>query len=161
MVSRPGRRSPCRLSTACSAPIESASGRPCTATCTDSGPVSTCQVSGDTARDLRTARERHHRIDARSCRPSTRDGGDYAREGALLSRGWLDGRVEITVTDAAERERFEAHDENGTLLGVLTYQLTGSIIAYTHTRVEPDFEGHGVGSALAAAAMDDAQSRNR
>jgi hypothetical protein len=73
----------------------------------------------------------------------------------------LDGRVETTVTDAAERERFEAHDENGTLLGVLTYQLTGSIIAYTHTRVEPDFEGHGVGSALAAAAMDDARSRNR
>jgi uncharacterized protein len=80
---------------------------------------------------------------------------------AFSSRGWLDGRVETTVTDAAERERFEAHDENGTLLGVLTYQLTGSIIAYTHTRVEPDFEGHGVGSALAAAAMDDARSRSR
>ena len=73
----------------------------------------------------------------------------------------MDGGVEITVTDAAERERFEAHDENGALLGVLTYQLTGNIIAYTHTRVELEFEGHGVGSALASAAMDDARARQR
>ncbi len=69
----------------------------------------------------------------------------------------------IVVTDAAERERFEARDEADELAGVLTYQLTGSIIAYTHTRVEPRFEGEGegVGSALARAAMDDARSRGR
>jgi predicted GNAT family acetyltransferase len=73
----------------------------------------------------------------------------------------LDGGVTITVTDAPERERFEAHDEAGVLAGVLTYQLTGPIIAYTHTKVEPAFEGHGVGSALARAAMDDARARGR
>ncbi len=67
----------------------------------------------------------------------------------------------ITVTDAPERDRFEAHNEAGELAGVLTYQLTGAIIAYTHTRVFPQFEGHGVGSALARAAMDDARARNR
>jgi predicted GNAT family acetyltransferase len=73
----------------------------------------------------------------------------------------LDDGVTITVTDAPERERFEAHDEAGVLAGVLTYQLTGPIIAYTHTKVEPAFEGHGVGSALARAAMDDARARGR
>jgi predicted GNAT family acetyltransferase len=73
----------------------------------------------------------------------------------------LDGGVEITVTDSAERERFEAHDEGGALLGVLTYQLTGGIIAYTHTRVEPEHEGHGVGSVLARTAMDDARAKGR
>jgi predicted GNAT family acetyltransferase len=73
----------------------------------------------------------------------------------------LDGVVSIAVTDATERERFEARDENDVLAGVLTYQLTGTIIAYTHTRVEPAYEGQGVGSALARAAMDDARTRGR
>ncbi|MET0423089.1 MAG: GNAT family N-acetyltransferase [Actinoplanes sp.] len=74
---------------------------------------------------------------------------------------WLDGGVSFTVTDVAERERFEARDEAGELVGVLTYQLTGPIIAYTHTRVEPQFEGSGAGSELARAAMDDARAKGR
>lgn len=73
----------------------------------------------------------------------------------------LDGAVTFTVTDAPERERFEAHDETGALAGVLTYQVTGAVVAYTHTRVEPAFEEQGVGSALARAAMDDARARRR
>lgn len=79
------------------------------------------------------------------------------------SRGspWLDGRVTFTVTDVPERERFEARDEADALAGVLTYQLTGTIIAYTHTKVEAPFEGHGVGSALARTAMDDARAKGR
>jgi predicted GNAT family acetyltransferase len=73
----------------------------------------------------------------------------------------LDGRVSFTVTDVPERERFEARDEADALAGVLTYQLTGAIIAYTHTEVDPRFEGRGVGSALARTAMDDARARGR
>ena len=67
----------------------------------------------------------------------------------------------ITVIEVPERERFEARDEAGEVAGVLTYQLTGSIIAYTHTKVDPRFEGQGVGSALVRAAMDDARGKNR
>ncbi|WP_433393683.1 GNAT family N-acetyltransferase [Micromonospora sp. KLBMP9576] len=69
--------------------------------------------------------------------------------------------MQFTVTDAPERERFEARDENGALAGVVTYQLTGGVIAYTHTKVEAEFEGHGVGSTLARAVMDDARARGR
>jgi predicted GNAT family acetyltransferase len=69
--------------------------------------------------------------------------------------------VKFTVTDVPERERFEARDETDTLAGVLTYQVTGPIVVYTHTKVEPAFEGQGAGSALARAAMDDARSRGR
>ncbi len=67
----------------------------------------------------------------------------------------------FTVTDVPGRERFEARDEADALAGVLTYQLTGAIIAYTHTQVDPAFEGRGVGSALARAAMDDAREKSR
>ncbi|MGK5684737.1 GNAT family N-acetyltransferase [Actinoplanes sp. URMC 104] len=67
----------------------------------------------------------------------------------------------MKVSDVADKERFEARDDDGVLAGVLTYQVTGNVIAYTHTRVEPAFEGHGVGSALARAAMDDARDRGR
>ncbi|MEU4558716.1 GNAT family N-acetyltransferase [Actinoplanes sp. NPDC023936] len=69
--------------------------------------------------------------------------------------------MSISVTDAPERERFEARDDDGNLAGFVTYQLTGAIIVYTHTEVVPAYEGHGVGSALAKAVMDDAKSRNR
>ncbi len=65
------------------------------------------------------------------------------------------------MTDVPERERFEARDEADDLAGVLTYQLSGTIVAYTHTNVDPRFEGHGVGSALARTAMDDARSKGR
>ncbi|MGS2618432.1 GNAT family N-acetyltransferase [Micromonospora sp. LZ34] len=69
--------------------------------------------------------------------------------------------MQFTVTDVPERERFEARDESGALAGVVTYQLSGAIIAYTHTEVGPEFEGQGVGSTLARAVMDDARARGR
>ena len=67
----------------------------------------------------------------------------------------------ISVTDVPERERFEARDEAGEVAGFVTYQVTGDIIAYTHTEVLPAFEGQGVGSLLARAVMDDARARRR
>ena len=65
------------------------------------------------------------------------------------------------VTDVPEKGRFEARDDAGELAGVVTYQLTGPIVVYTHTEVDPAFEGQGVGSVLARAVMDDARARNR
>ncbi|SCG34347.1 GNAT family N-acetyltransferase [Micromonospora coxensis] len=69
--------------------------------------------------------------------------------------------MQFTVTDVPERERFEARDETGALAGLVTYQLTGAIIAYTHTEVGAEFEGRGVGSTLARAVLDDARARGR
>ncbi|MGN9778032.1 GNAT family N-acetyltransferase [Micromonospora sp. H33] len=65
------------------------------------------------------------------------------------------------MTDVPERERFEARDETGATAGLVTYQLTGNIIVYTHTEVAPEFEGQGVGSTLARAVMDDARAKQR
>lgn len=65
--------------------------------------------------------------------------------------------MKLTVTDVPEKGRFEAHDEDGTPAGVLTYQVTGNVVAYTHT----DAASPAAVDALAAAAMDDARSRGR
>jgi predicted GNAT family acetyltransferase len=64
----------------------------------------------------------------------------------------------ITVTDAADRQRFEAHDD-GKLAGFAAYIRTSDLVVYPHTEVEPAFEGKGVGGALARAALDDARDR--
>ncbi|MEV6343323.1 GNAT family N-acetyltransferase [Actinoplanes sp. NPDC051851] len=69
--------------------------------------------------------------------------------------------VTITVTEVPERERFEARDENGTLAGVLTYQKTGDIVVFTHTKVDEAFEGKGVGSELARTALNEAKARSQ
>ncbi len=67
----------------------------------------------------------------------------------------------MEITDVPDKGRFEARDEAGALAGVLTYQVTGQIVVYTHTEVDPAFERQGVGSALAQAAMDDARAKSR
>jgi len=68
--------------------------------------------------------------------------------------------MQINVVDAPERERYEARDGD-TLVGIMTYQVTGNIIAVTHTETGAEYEGHGVSSALARFAMEDAVARGR
>jgi predicted GNAT family acetyltransferase len=58
-----------------------------------------------------------------------------------------------TVTDNPVAERFEAHID-GRLAGFAEYQLTDALIVFTHTEVDPAFEGQGVGSAIARFALD-------
>jgi predicted GNAT family acetyltransferase len=67
----------------------------------------------------------------------------------------------ITVLDVPDKGRFEARDEEQQFAGMVTYQLTGDIIVFTHTEVDPAFEGKGVGSQLARAVLDDAKAKNR
>jgi predicted GNAT family acetyltransferase len=62
------------------------------------------------------------------------------------------------VTDNRDLERYEVHlgDE---LAGFVTYRLRPDRITFLHTEVEPALEGRGIGSLLAAAALDDARAR--
>jgi predicted GNAT family acetyltransferase len=62
------------------------------------------------------------------------------------------------ITDAPERERYEAHLD-GELAGVLEYIHKRGRIALIHTEVLPIHEGRGVGSALVRFALDDARRR--
>ena len=58
-----------------------------------------------------------------------------------------------TVTDNPVAARFEAHID-GRLAGFADYRLTDALIVFTHTEVDPAFEGQGVGSAIARFALD-------
>lgn len=62
------------------------------------------------------------------------------------------------VKDVPERRRYEITTD-GEAAGHAEYILTDTLITFTHTEVDPAFEGRGIGSALVRAALDDARSR--
>lgn len=65
----------------------------------------------------------------------------------------------VTVRDNETGERFEAWVDD-TLAGFAEYLRSKNLVVYPHTEVDPAFEGRGIGSALARAALDDARARN-
>ncbi|SES43867.1 hypothetical protein SAMN05216199_3667 [Pedococcus cremeus] len=64
--------------------------------------------------------------------------------------------TEIVRNDA--ENRYEALVD-GALAGFAEYALTSQTITFTHTEVDDEYEGQGVGSALAQGALDDAIRR--
>ena len=65
---------------------------------------------------------------------------------------------DVVIVDAPDSERYEARiDER--VVGFARYRRTGDRILFHHTEVDPAFEGRGIGSRLAAGALDDALAR--
>jgi predicted GNAT family acetyltransferase len=64
----------------------------------------------------------------------------------------------IEVNNRPEETRYEAHAD-GVLAGYLEYVMKHGRLALVHTKVLPEFEGRGVGGALARGAFDDARAR--
>ncbi len=66
---------------------------------------------------------------------------------------------EQTIRDNADEHRYEIVVD-GDLAGYAAYvDDDGGRRIFTHTKVDPDYAGHGVGGALAAGALDDARAR--
>ncbi|MFC0041293.1 GNAT family N-acetyltransferase [Actinomadura rayongensis] len=63
-----------------------------------------------------------------------------------------------TITDNAAAGRYEIH-QDGVLAGFAEYRTRPDAVVFTHTEVDPAFEGQGVGGALARGALDDVRSR--
>lgn len=61
--------------------------------------------------------------------------------------------AETIVRDNPDQNRFEARVDDR-LAGVAEYMIANKLIIFTHTEVEPDYEGQGVGSALVKQALD-------
>ncbi|NYH50647.1 MULTISPECIES: GNAT family N-acetyltransferase [Nocardiopsis] len=62
------------------------------------------------------------------------------------------------VVDARDRRRYEIRDE-GEVAGFADYIVTGELITFTHTEIDPAHEGRGLGGTLVRGALDDARSR--
>ena len=65
--------------------------------------------------------------------------------------------MEITVTDVPEAGRYEAR-AGDRVLGQANYQRQGDRVVFTHTEVDPDAEGSGVGGTLVRGALDDVRA---
>lgn len=67
----------------------------------------------------------------------------------------------VEVKDVPEAKRYEARqDGQSELAGIAEYIRTAELVAFVHTEVPPKYEGHGVGAALARAALDEARAAN-
>ncbi|GAA3866234.1 GNAT family N-acetyltransferase [Streptomyces sedi] len=65
----------------------------------------------------------------------------------------------VEVKDAPAAKRYEARvDGEAEVAGYAAYLRTTELIAFLHTEVAPEYEGRGVGSALARAALDEARA---
>jgi predicted GNAT family acetyltransferase len=67
-------------------------------------------------------------------------------------------QTDPTVLDVPEWARFEIHVD-GQLAGFAQYRSTPGLIVFTHTEIDDEFEGRGLGSALIRAALDTARQR--
>ncbi|MBO8194322.1 N-acetyltransferase [Streptomyces oryzae] len=63
---------------------------------------------------------------------------------------------QLDISDNTGESRFEARI-GGTLAGVAQYLRAPGVIAVTHTEVEPEYEGRGIGGALSHHILETAQ----
>jgi len=67
---------------------------------------------------------------------------------------------EVQISHNEDAARYEAR-AGSKIAGFAEYQLAKGLIVFTHTEVDPAYEGQGVGSALARAALDDVRGTGR
>lgn len=65
--------------------------------------------------------------------------------------------MDVSVKDAPERHRYEV-EVDGEAAGFAEYRRRRDVVVFTHTQVDDRFEGQGIGSRLARAALDDVRS---
>jgi uncharacterized protein len=66
--------------------------------------------------------------------------------------------VDIEVRDASDQHRYEAVSGE-VVAGFIEYRDANGSRTLRHTEVSDDFEGKGIGSTLAKAALDDIRAK--
>ena len=67
--------------------------------------------------------------------------------------------MSTSVEHDAENKRYVI-EVDGRPAGFSAYEV-GEEIVFTHTEIDPEFEGQGLGSRLVAAALDDVRHRGK
>ncbi len=67
--------------------------------------------------------------------------------------------MDIAVVDNPGSHRFEIRVD-GQVAGFARYRLAPGRIVFIHTEIDPVYEGKGLGSKLAAGALDAARERS-
>ncbi|WP_456565461.1 GNAT family N-acetyltransferase [Blastococcus sp. SYSU D00695] len=62
------------------------------------------------------------------------------------------------MRDVPESSRYEIRDGDR-LLGHAAYRRESGRVVFTHTEIDPDTEGSGLGGTLVRGALDDVRSR--
>ena len=75
-----------------------------------------------------------------------------------MADGGGSGAVEVSEEPA--RSRFTV-TVDGRPAGTAAYELREGAVAFTHTEVDPAYEGRGVGSALVRGALDRVRARDQ
>lgn len=65
---------------------------------------------------------------------------------------------DISVVRNDKKHQYEAQ-LNGQRVGLSRFRLDDGTVVFTHTEVDPELEGKGVGSTLAKRALDDVRAR--
>jgi predicted GNAT family acetyltransferase len=68
-----------------------------------------------------------------------------------------DQPTELEVVDNPTEQRFEAR-RDGRVVAFAQYRRVRGRLVFFHTEVDPAFEGQGIGSRLAAGALDDVRA---
>jgi uncharacterized protein len=66
--------------------------------------------------------------------------------------------TDIIIENNAEKQQYEAK-QDGKVVAFAEYRPIGQSIMFTHTEVNEDFEGKGVGSQLIRFALEDTKAK--
>ena len=65
----------------------------------------------------------------------------------------------VRWVDNSNEQRYELF-RDGVRVGLTTYILAPGEITFLHTEIDPEYQGQGLASELAAAVLDDARRRH-
>ena len=86
--------------------------------------------------------------------PQPHGAGEAGGYHGLMSTGTRGAQVR----DNPDEHRYEVY-EDSQLAGFTVYRRRDGLIAFIHTEIDEQREGHGLGSALIRAALDDARAK--
>lgn len=67
----------------------------------------------------------------------------------------------MQVNELPEESIFEIADDDGHRIGVIYYHLRSGALVMTRAEVDPEVQGHGVGSSLVGGALDQVRATGR